>query len=55
MKWMPTLSSQAEYRQNIAGQDGKNGVTLGLSYVKKLNTNCKFLWMKNPKCFDKRC
>ena len=42
-----------EYRQNIAGQDGKNGVTLGLSYVKKLNTNCKFLWMKNPKCFTK--
>ena len=47
------IKFKAEYRQNIAGQDGKNGVNLGLSYVKKLNTNCKFLWMKNPKCFEK--
>ena len=47
------IKFKAEYRQNIAGQDGKNGINLGLSYVKKLNTNCKFLWMKNPKCFEK--
>ena len=44
---------KAEYRQNIAGVEGNNGVTLGFNFVKKLHTNCKFLWMKNPKCFTK--
>ena len=44
---------KAEYRQDIAGQNGYDGVSLGFSYVKKLNTNCKFLWMKNPKCYHK--
>ena len=42
----------AEYRLNISGQSKNNGVNLGISYGKKLKTNCKFLWMKNPKCFD---
>jgi len=44
---------KAEYRQNIAGVDGNNGVNIGFNYIKKLHTNCKFLWMKNPKCFTK--
>ena len=44
---------KAEYRQNIAGVEGNNGVTLGFNFVKKLHSNCKFLWMKNPKCFTK--
>jgi len=44
---------KAEYRQDIAGQDGHDGVSLGFNYVKKLHTNCKFLWMKNPKCYEK--
>ena len=43
----------AEYRQDIAGVDGQDGVNLAFNYVKKLNTNCKFLWMKNPKCYEK--
>ena len=46
------LKFKAEYRQNISGIENKNGINLGINYVKKLNTNCKFLWMKNPKCFD---
>ena len=29
------------------------GANLAFNYVKKLNTNCKFLWMKNPKCYEK--
>lgn len=44
---------KAEYRHNIAGVDGNNGVNVGFNYIKKLNTNCKFLWMKNPRCFEK--
>mgnify|MGYP003312276289 FL=1 len=44
---------KAEYRQDIAGVDGQDGVNLAFNYVKKLNTNCKFLWMKNPKCYNK--
>ena len=43
----------AEYRQDVAGVDGQDGVNLAFNYVKKLNTNCKFLWMKNPKCYEK--
>jgi len=44
---------KTEYRQDIAGVAGQDGVNLAFSYVKKLNTNCKFLWMKNPKCYEK--
>jgi len=43
----------AEYRQDVAGVEGHDGVNLAFNYVKKLNTNCKFLWMKNPKCYEK--
>ena len=42
----------AEYREDITGMEGKNGITFGFNYIKKLNTNCKFLWMKNPKCYN---
>ena len=48
-----SFNFKAEYRQDIAGQDGHDGVSLGFNYVKKLHTNCKFLWMKNPKCYEK--
>ena len=43
----------AEYRQDVAGQAGSDGINLGMSYVKKLNTACGFLWMKNPRCYEK--
>ena len=46
-----SFNFSAEYRQDISGQNGHDGVALGFNYVKKLNTNCKFLWMKNPKCY----
>jgi len=48
-----SFNFSAEYRQDISGQNGHDGVALGFNYVKKLNTNCKFLWMKNPKCYHK--
>ncbi len=48
-----SFNFSAEYRQDIAGVDGQDGVNLAFNYVKKLNTNCKFLWMKNPKCYEK--
>ena len=43
----------AEYRQDIAGESGRDGVNLGVNYVKKFWGACKFLWMKNPKCYTK--
>jgi hypothetical protein len=48
-----TINFTAEYRQDVAGQSGKDGVNLAFNYVKKFNGGCKFLWMKNPKCFEK--
>jgi hypothetical protein len=48
-----TFNFTAEYRQDVAGQSGKDGVNLAMNYVKKFNGGCKFLWMKNPKCFEK--
>jgi hypothetical protein len=48
-----SFNFKAEYRQDIAGQNGHDGVNLAFNFVKKLNTNCKFLWMKNPKCYEK--
>jgi subtilisin family serine protease len=41
-----------EYRQDIAGQSGKDGMNFTLQFAKKLKTACKFLWMKNPKCYE---
>jgi len=43
----------AEYRQDVAGQSDKDGVNLAMNYTKKFWGSCKFLWMKNPKCYTK--
>jgi hypothetical protein len=43
----------AEYRQDVAGQSGRDGVNLAMNYTKKFWGSCKFLWMKNPKCYTK--
>jgi subtilisin family serine protease len=43
----------AEYRMDKSGVANNNGVELGMNFVKKFAGNCKFLWMKNPKCFEK--
>jgi hypothetical protein len=43
----------AEYRQDVAGQSGKDGINLAMNYTKKFWGSCKFLWMKNPKCYEK--
>ena len=43
----------AEYRQNISGVADNNGIQVGMNYAKKFFGSCKFLWMKNPKCYDK--
>ena len=48
-----SFNFSAEYRQDVAGQSGKDGINLAMNYVKKFNGGCKFLWMKNPKCFEK--
>ena len=54
----------AEYRQDVAGVEGKDGIDVGINYIKKLSLACgipdtgiKFLddklkFTKNPKCFD---
>jgi len=42
----------AEYRQDIAGQNGKDGVNLGINYVKKFWGACGFLIWKNQKCLN---
>jgi hypothetical protein len=58
-----TFNFSAEYRQDVSGQKGEDGVQVGLNYMKKLtlacgipNTGIKLLdeklgWAKNPKCF----
>jgi len=43
----------AEYRMDKSGVANNDGVEVGMNLVKKFAGNCKFLWMKNPKCFDK--
>ena len=40
----------AEYRQDIAGQEDKDGFNLSFNYIKKLNTSCGLWIWKNPKC-----
>ena len=47
-----SLKLSTEYRQDIAGQKDNNGVEFGIHFIKKLNWNCQFLYLKNPKCFD---
>ena len=60
-----SFNFSAEYRQDISGKEGKDGINVGMNYVKKLSLSCgipdtgiKFLdkklgWAKNPKCYDK--
>ena len=43
----------AEYRMDKSGVANNDGVEVGMNFVKKFAGNCKFLWMKNAKCFDK--
>ena len=43
----------AEYRMDKSGVANNDGVEVGMNFVKKFAGNCKFLWMKNPKCFNK--
>ncbi len=43
----------AEYRMDKSGVANNDGVEVGMNFVKKFAGSCKFLWMKNPKCFDK--
>mgnify|MGYP003135548881 CR=1 FL=1 len=47
-----TFNFSAEYRQDVSGQDGKDGINLGLNYVKKFSGACGFLFWKNPKCYN---
>ena len=47
-----TFNFTAEYRQDVSGQDGKDGVNLAFNYVKKFNGACGFLLWKNPKCYN---
>ena len=47
-----SLKLSTEYRQDIAGVSGEDGVAFGIHFIKKLNWNCQFLHLKNPKCFD---
>ena len=47
------INFTAEYRMDKSGVANNNGVEVGMNFVKKFAGSCKFLWMKNPKCFDK--
>ncbi len=62
-----TLNFSAEYRQDVSGQDGKDGVQVGINYMKKLSLACgipdtgfqlldskisKLKFLKNPKCYE---
>tara|TARA_B100001248_G_scaffold261965_1_gene255274 strand:- start:9893 stop:13597 length:3705 start_codon:yes stop_codon:yes gene_type:complete len=47
-----TFNFSAEYRQDVSGQNGKDGINVGLNYVKKFNGACGFLFWKNPKCYN---
>ena len=38
-----SFNFSAEYRQDISGQNGHDGVALGFNYIKKLNTNNEFI------------
>ena len=42
----------AEYRQDVAGQAGNDGINVGFNYVKKFSGACGFLFWKNPKCYN---
>jgi hypothetical protein len=42
----------AEYRTDKSGVANNDGIEMAVKVVKKFAGSCKFLWMKNPKCFD---
>jgi subtilisin family serine protease len=46
------LNFTAEYRTDKSGVANNDGVEMAVTMVKKFAGSCKFLWMKNPKCFD---
>ena len=57
-----SFNFSAEYRQDVAGEEGKDGIQVGVNYMKKLTLACgipdtgiklldkKLGWAKNPKC-----
>jgi subtilisin family serine protease len=47
------LNFTAEYRMDKSGVANNDGVEMAVKMVKKFAGSCKFLWMKNPKCFEK--
>ena len=47
-----TFNFSAEYRQDVSGQAGSDGIQLGMNYVKKFSGACGFLFWKNPKCYN---
>ena len=47
-----TFNFSAEYRQDVSGKAGSDGVHLGMNYVKKFSGACGFLFWKNPKCYN---
>ena len=46
------INFTAEYRMDKSGVANNHGVEMAVKMVKKFVGSCKFLWMKNPKCFD---
>ena len=49
----PSFNIITEYREDVSGQYNRDALNFKFNYVKKIHTACKFLWMKNPKCFEK--
>ena len=48
-----TITLRLEERQKTHGRrSSDDGVEFGIHFIKKLNWNCQFLHLKNPKCFD---
>ena len=62
-----SFNFSAEYRQDVAGQEGEDGVQIGINYMKKLSLACgipdtgfkllddkirKYKFLKNPKCYN---
>jgi hypothetical protein len=48
----PGFKFATEYRQDIAGESGRDGLNFTVNFAKKLKTACGMLWMKNPKCYE---
>lgn len=50
--WKTSFS--IEYRQNAAGEEGRNQFVPGIQISKKFWGSCKFLWWENEKEFCKK-